>query len=156
MCSEPVTRAPLSGWRSACSRRVAMRPGISCSASWISLRPNAASDRSATLKSPSATVAGRPSIGAPGVPGVRVLVIDAPVVRLNDHLPYAAFTPGPHRHSQAHPNAAREAVSLGGLLHLANRPAHPPGLVPPHAARTIVAMTLRTKKTTARSRGVNL
>ena len=44
---------------SAYSLRTAIRPGISCSASWISLRPNAASDRSATLKSPSATVRGR-------------------------------------------------------------------------------------------------
>src|SRR3954447_739710 len=49
MCSEPMIRAPRSGWDSAYSRRTAMRPGISCSASWISLRPNAASDRSATL-----------------------------------------------------------------------------------------------------------
>src|SRR5436305_14192993 len=51
MCSEPVIRAPARGWRSAYSRRVAIRPGISCSASWISLRPNPASARSATLKS---------------------------------------------------------------------------------------------------------
>ncbi len=49
MCSEPVILAPLSGWLSANSRRVAIRPGISCSASLISLRPNSASDRSATL-----------------------------------------------------------------------------------------------------------
>ena len=39
MCSEPVMRAPRSGWASACSARRAMRPGISCSASSISLRP---------------------------------------------------------------------------------------------------------------------
>ena len=43
MCSEPVMRAPRSGCDSPNSRRVAIRPGISCSASWISLRPNAAS-----------------------------------------------------------------------------------------------------------------
>ena len=49
MCSEPVMRAPLSGCASAYSRRVAIRPGISCSASWISLRPYAASEMSATL-----------------------------------------------------------------------------------------------------------
>ena len=49
MCSEPVMRAPLSGCASAYSRRVAIRPGISCSASWISLRPKAASEMSATL-----------------------------------------------------------------------------------------------------------
>ena len=46
-------RAPASGWLSANSARSAMRPGISCSASWISLRPQPARERSATLKSPS-------------------------------------------------------------------------------------------------------
>ena len=51
MCSEPVMRAPFSGWASAYSRRIAIRPGISCSASVISLRPKSASERSATLKS---------------------------------------------------------------------------------------------------------
>src|SRR5436190_405062 len=51
MCREPVMRAPLSGCSSVNSARNAMRPGISCSASSISLRPNAASERSATLKS---------------------------------------------------------------------------------------------------------
>jgi len=49
MCSEPVIRAPRSGCLAAYSSRVAIRPGISCSASVISLRPNSASDRSATL-----------------------------------------------------------------------------------------------------------
>ena len=51
MWREPVTRAPFSGWDSANSSRVAIRPGISCSARRISLRPNSASERSATLKS---------------------------------------------------------------------------------------------------------
>src|SRR5438270_12533758 len=51
MCSEPVMRAPFSGCASAYSRRIAIRPGISCSASVISLRPYSASARSATLKS---------------------------------------------------------------------------------------------------------
>src|SRR5712692_9452929 len=51
MCSDPVMRAPARGWAAAYSRRTAIRPGISCSARWISLRPNAARDRSATLKS---------------------------------------------------------------------------------------------------------
>src|SRR5690348_14932928 len=65
MCSEPVMRAPRSGCDSPYSRRVAIRPGISCSASWISLRPKAARDRSATLKSaPVETVV--VLIGAPG------------------------------------------------------------------------------------------
>src|SRR5882672_5963216 len=49
MCSEPVIRAPRSGWDAAYSARVAIRPGISCSASWISFRPKAASEMSATL-----------------------------------------------------------------------------------------------------------
>src|SRR6201995_2821825 len=49
ICSEPVILAPRSGCFSAYSARVAIRPGISCSASLISLRPNSASDRSATL-----------------------------------------------------------------------------------------------------------
>ena len=40
--------------RRTCSRS-AMRPGISCSASSISLRPNSASERSATLKSPASS-----------------------------------------------------------------------------------------------------
>src|SRR4051794_34141258 len=51
MCSEPVTRAPFSGCSAACSSRTDIRPGISCSASLISLRPNSARPRSATLKS---------------------------------------------------------------------------------------------------------
>jgi hypothetical protein len=49
MCSEPVIRAPRSGRLGPYSSRSDIRPGISCSASWISLRPNAASERSATL-----------------------------------------------------------------------------------------------------------
>jgi hypothetical protein len=39
MWSEPVIRAPLSGCAAANSSRVLIRPGISCSASSISLRP---------------------------------------------------------------------------------------------------------------------
>ncbi len=51
MCSEPVIRAPVSGLLSPYCARIAMRPGISFSAREISLRPKAASPRSATLKS---------------------------------------------------------------------------------------------------------
>ncbi len=51
MCSEPMILAPLSGFAEPNSARVAMSPGISCSARRISLRPNSASERSATLKS---------------------------------------------------------------------------------------------------------
>ena len=50
MCSEPAMRAPRSGCSGANSSRIAMRPGISVSAIAISLRPQSASARSATLK----------------------------------------------------------------------------------------------------------
>ena len=42
MCSEPVMRAPVSGLRGPYSSRHAIRPGISTSASSISLRPHSA------------------------------------------------------------------------------------------------------------------
>ena len=50
MCNDPVMRAPARGWLAAYSERMAIRPGISCSARTISLRPNSAAVRSATLK----------------------------------------------------------------------------------------------------------
>ena len=53
MCSEPAMRAPASGCASPYSVRSAIRPGISCSAREISLRPKPARERSATLKSAS-------------------------------------------------------------------------------------------------------
>src|SRR5215208_1132430 len=49
--SEPMIFAPASGCDAANSSRVFIRPGISCSARRISLRPYSASARSATLKS---------------------------------------------------------------------------------------------------------
>src|SRR5450631_4146721 len=51
MCSDPAMRAPRSGWVAAYSSRIAISPGISVSAMAISLRPQSASLRSATLKS---------------------------------------------------------------------------------------------------------
>src|SRR5687767_5678253 len=48
MCRLPVTRAPFSGWLLAYSARIAISAGISLSAMRISLRPQSASDRSAT------------------------------------------------------------------------------------------------------------
>src|SRR5260370_1406344 len=51
MCSEPVTRTPASGLSLAYLRRMAIRPGISCSGMVISLRPQSASCMSATLYS---------------------------------------------------------------------------------------------------------
>src|SRR5205807_9989918 len=65
MCSEPEMRAPLSGLLAAYSSRNAISPGISCSASVISLRPKSASVMSAILKSAFVSVRGR----------LRVLVI---------------------------------------------------------------------------------
>ena len=49
MCSEPVTRTPLSGLLAAYFLRIDISPGISCSAISISLRPQSARDMSATL-----------------------------------------------------------------------------------------------------------
>ncbi len=51
MCRLPVMRAPFSGCLAANSSRIAIRPGISVSAMRISLRPQSASDRSATALS---------------------------------------------------------------------------------------------------------
>ena len=72
MCSEPEIRAPCSGRASAYSRRSAIRPGISCSASRISLRPNSASARSATAKSMPLRVCSRP-VGSVAVSAVTVI-----------------------------------------------------------------------------------
>src|SRR6185437_2422349 len=49
MCSEPAMRAPFSGFSLAYSSRMAISAGISDSAMAISLRPQSASFRSATL-----------------------------------------------------------------------------------------------------------
>ncbi len=73
MCSEPVIRAPASGCDSAYSARIVIRPGISCSASWISLRPNGARERSATLKSPVMSVDMRVCSSLRGWGGAKVL-----------------------------------------------------------------------------------
>src|ERR1700761_3869864 len=51
MCSEPVTRTPARGCCAAYLLRMAMRPGISCSAMAISLRPQSARLMSATVNS---------------------------------------------------------------------------------------------------------
>ncbi|OPY92953.1 MAG: hypothetical protein A4E73_00602 [Syntrophaceae bacterium PtaU1.Bin231] len=50
MCRLPVTRMPLRGFLGPYFARTAMRPGISFSASFISLRPHSAWDMSLTLK----------------------------------------------------------------------------------------------------------
>src|SRR5918994_5914117 len=51
MCSDPAMRAPFRGWRAANSWRIPISAGISDSAIRISLRPQSARARSATLKS---------------------------------------------------------------------------------------------------------
>ena len=49
MCSEPAMRAPFKGCFEPYSSRVAISPGISVSASEISLRPKSASEMSLTM-----------------------------------------------------------------------------------------------------------
>gem|GEM_PF-6956691 len=49
MCSEPMIRAPRSGFSALYFLRTAIRPGISFSAISISLRPQSDSEMSATL-----------------------------------------------------------------------------------------------------------
>jgi hypothetical protein len=51
MCNDPMIRKPLSGCAAAYSSRTAINPGISCSASMISLRPQSANSKLATLNS---------------------------------------------------------------------------------------------------------
>src|SRR6267154_3609574 len=51
MCNEPETRTPLSGFWTPYFSRTDIRPGISCSATEISLRPQSAKVMSLTLKS---------------------------------------------------------------------------------------------------------
>src|SRR2546430_1317928 len=51
MCRLPAMRAPASGLAAAYLRRMVIRPGISCSAMAISLRPQSARARLATTKS---------------------------------------------------------------------------------------------------------
>ena len=51
MCSEPVMRTPLSGFKGPYFLRMAIRPGISCSETWMVLRPHSASVKSFTQKS---------------------------------------------------------------------------------------------------------
>ena len=61
MCSEPMMRAPASGFCLPYLARTAIRPGISCSAKRISARPRVASSRSRTLNGtrPAALVAAK-------------------------------------------------------------------------------------------------
>src|SRR5262245_57933200 len=51
ICSEPVMRIPRRGFSGAYLRRIDIKPGISCSATWMALRPHSARLRSLTLKS---------------------------------------------------------------------------------------------------------
>src|SRR5215217_1054954 len=56
ICSEPAILAPVSGLESPYWARIAISPGISCSARLISLRPNSVKVRSATRKSMGASL----------------------------------------------------------------------------------------------------
>ena len=58
MCRLPTIFTPASGWAAPYSARTAISPGISCSASMISFRPQSARDRSATLNSSGRTAEG--------------------------------------------------------------------------------------------------
>jgi hypothetical protein len=49
MCNDPVTRTPWSGLAAAYFLRTDIKPGISCSAMAISLRPHSAREMSLTL-----------------------------------------------------------------------------------------------------------
>src|SRR3989442_1345736 len=90
MWSEPVMRAPPSGWVAAYRARSAMSPGISCSARRISRRPGSAGASAFTLKRRRAVRAGATDVSfvvvfigpssAPGgapEPGDRAQVADA-------------------------------------------------------------------------------
>jgi hypothetical protein len=50
MCRLPLIRAPARGLLAPCCLRSAINPGISCSASLISLRPKSACERSLTVR----------------------------------------------------------------------------------------------------------
>src|SRR2546428_811537 len=56
LCNEPVMRTPFNGFCGPYFCRIAIRPGISCSETWMVLRPHSARDRSRTLKSSLAAV----------------------------------------------------------------------------------------------------
>ena len=60
MCSDPAILAPASGLESPYCARMAISPGISCSARLISLRPKSARFRSATRKSMCASLGEAP------------------------------------------------------------------------------------------------
>src|ERR1700677_2408716 len=114
MCSEPVMRTPAKGFSAAYLRRMDIRPGISCSAIEISLRPQSARERSATLKAGTAEVR---SI----VAGVMYLNphIDTSeyvdTIRKNSHDVNRKSSTGPGRHkSPAHVVTLGTGGALGG------------------------------------------
>ncbi len=81
MCNDPVMRTPCSGLAWAYLRRMAMRPGISCSAMSMALRPYSARLMSLTLKSrdwppflESAVLAGLVLRGAESLMGIIMIL----------------------------------------------------------------------------------
>ena len=85
ICSEPVIRTPWSGLLEAYFSRIAISPGISCSAISMDFRPHSARVRSLTLNSgaaaafplPLVVLAGRafPGLVARGRAGIKVAII---------------------------------------------------------------------------------
>src|SRR3954453_6266466 len=132
MCSEPVMRAPRNGCSPAYFSRSDMRPGISCCAGSISLRPYSARERSATLKSVLAAV---------------VVVICPPLrgsVRLVRRL---RRVPGGARASPAPSRASRRGGRPPGAL-----PAPRARYRPPRASPPPRAAAWRTRRRRGRSR----
>ena len=84
MWIEPVIRAPVSGLVTPNCSRIAISPGISCSASRISSRPKSARLRSATLKSGAPSAVKRlPLFGS-----VVVFAIETPHVCFSGYFPH--------------------------------------------------------------------
>src|SRR4051794_2267083 len=129
MCSDPMIRSPLSGCCFAYSARTAINPGISCSASRISLRPHSASDRSLTLNSsavepflllplllPTAFTAGLLNIRVIGFLFRRVRTADLSISKF----PFIVLSPPPQTAlvpSHSAPSAARcKSLPIAQLL----------------------------------------
>ena len=141
MCSEPEMRAPASGLlRAELGRAAARRPGISCSARWISLRPNGARERSATRKSRRAggaisrwsrrrTVYGAVAEARFGTP-----LAQDPAERLLDELQRRRSVPGRRRRASA--RCKRHDVAEEHEVEAAARAARRPRRAPPRCRPT--------------------
>src|SRR5579884_53464 len=108
MCSEPVMRTPASGFSFAYLRRIAISPGISCSAMVISLRPQSASERSATLYS----VAIRLAVAVP----ILLLVSTNPDTLILQLAHEAVNSESPASRCRSHPAPHSPAAWAGGAV----------------------------------------